>query len=305
MKKIRFLFQKALLKCTKFFLTNLNINRKNKKIFNLLLFFIILLIFIIFFCILEYYFCKNSLNRFQTEIKLSEKELLIKLDKFISYSQYFEDLILYCVFYDIKNGFYIDVGANDPDYISVTKAFYIRGWKGINIEPLPSAYLKLLNSRKRDINLNIGAGEKKGKAIFYSRGSGSTTLKKYKRNAKPITIYINTLSNICKKYLPIKKEIHFCKIDVEGGEKNVLMGYDFQNYRPKIFCLESTRPGSYVPNYELWDEILIKNDYSFVYQYKINRFYTDNRISGLRERFINIDKYIKNYKYKLMNKTQI
>jgi len=33
-------------------------------------------------------------------------------------------------------GFYIDIGAFDPIYISVTKAFSMRGWKGINVEPL-------------------------------------------------------------------------------------------------------------------------------------------------------------------------
>ena len=51
--------------------------------------------------------------------------------------------IFYILFYllnDIQNGFYIDVGANDPNLYSVTKAFYQRGWYGINIEPLPEKY---------------------------------------------------------------------------------------------------------------------------------------------------------------------
>ena len=33
-------------------------------------------------------------------------------------------------------GFYIDIGAFDPICISVTKAFSMRGWKGINVKPL-------------------------------------------------------------------------------------------------------------------------------------------------------------------------
>ena len=72
---------------------------------------------------------------------------------FRSYSQYYEDIILFFIFYNVENGFYIDVGANDPNIISVTKAFYLRGWNGINIEPLPHKYKLLLNERKRDINL--------------------------------------------------------------------------------------------------------------------------------------------------------
>ena len=65
-----------------------------------------------------------------------------------------------------------------------------------------------------------------------------------KDNKNIIDVYMETMANICKQYIPKKKEIHFCKIDVEGGhEKNVLLGYDFKNYRPKVFCIESTYPG--------------------------------------------------------------
>ena len=32
------------------------------------------------------------------------------------------------------------LGANDPNIISVTKAFYLRGLYGINIEPLPNKF---------------------------------------------------------------------------------------------------------------------------------------------------------------------
>lgn len=40
-----------------------------------------------------------------------------------SYAQELEDLILYSVLRDVEHGFYIDVGANDPTDISVTKFF--------------------------------------------------------------------------------------------------------------------------------------------------------------------------------------
>ena len=55
------------------------------------------------------------------------------------------------------------------------------------------------------------------------------------------------MSNICKKYVPEGKEVDFCKIDVEGNERDVLLGYDFDNYKPKVFCVESTIPLSFKP----------------------------------------------------------
>ena len=83
-------------------------------------------------------------------------------------------------------------------------------------------------------------------------------------------------------------------------KKNVLLGYDFENYRPEVFCIESIKPGTNIPCYDLWEEILLKNNYSFAFEYSINRYYIDNRIEGLRERFYQIKKYIKFYK--LLNK---
>ena len=216
---------------------------------------------------------------------------------FTSYSQFYEDLILFCIFYDVKNGFYIDVGANDPNHISVTKAFYLRGWNGINLEPLPDKYELLLKERKRDLNLQIGVGNEKGNFSLLLRGTGSTLSKTYKnRNSKILNINVNTMSNICKKYIPRGKIIHFCKIDVEGGEKNVLLGHDFENYRPEVFCIESTIPGTNIPCFDSWEDILLKNNYSFAFNYKINRYYIDNRKERLRERFYMINKYIKFYK---------
>ena len=49
-----------------------------------------------------------------------------------SYAQDKEDLILADILKDVKEGFYVDVGANSPTVYSVTKAFYEQGWNGIN-----------------------------------------------------------------------------------------------------------------------------------------------------------------------------
>lgn len=84
-----------------------------------------------------------------------------------SYAQDLEDVIVYSILRDVEDGFYIDVGANDPTNISVTKFFYLRGWHGINIEPLKSKCIKLQEQRPRDINLCIGLGSKKGKFTLY------------------------------------------------------------------------------------------------------------------------------------------
>ena len=215
------------------------------------------------------------------------------LINFHSYSEYFEDLILYLLLFDIKKGFYIDVGAYDPIKVSVTKSFYLKGWRGINIEPQPEKIELFKKDRPNDINLQLAVGRKVGNISFYVNDQCSTAKKKYSKRKKEILVKMDNMSNICKTYVPEGTEIDFCKIDVEGGEKSVLLGYDFINYRPKVFCIESTIPLSRVSNYYLWEALLIKHNYTFIYTLGVNRFYFDNLIPELIERKKYIDSYIK------------
>ena len=160
----------------------------------------------------------------------------------------------------------------------------------------------LLAERKRDLNIKIGVSNKKGKFNLFEMEGASTLSTIYKKNNSEIlNINVDTMSNICNKYIQRGKKINFCKIDVEGEEKNVLLGYDFENYRPEVFCIESTKPGTVIPCYDLWEDILLKNNYSFAFEYVINRYYIDNRIEGLRERFDQINKYIQFYKLSINN----
>ena len=175
-----------------------------------------------FFIILITFFIGFYFSKVYNIINLEQKKIFHDLSNFKSYTSSFEDLILFCIFYDIKKGFYIDIGAHDPHYGSVTKAFYLRGWHGINIEPLPNFFQRLTKYRKRDINIQIGVGKNRGIARFFENRARSTLLKEYSRNnSKVIIINIDTMSNICNKYIPKKEIIQFCKIDIEIGRAHV------------------------------------------------------------------------------------
>ena len=81
---------------------------------------------------------------------------------FVTYAQNGEDAILAHVLAGVERGRYIDVGANDPDAHSVTRAFYDRGWSGVNIEPVPAMHARLAAARTRDVNLAVAAGRQRG-----------------------------------------------------------------------------------------------------------------------------------------------
>lgn len=199
---------------------------------------------------------------------------------FISYAQNFEDVMLWRALKHVENGFYIDVGANDPTLYSVTRAFYERAWHGINIEPVAQFFIQLADERPRDINLQLAAGEAEGNLRFFDiPDSGLATLdanlaeghRQSGWTVNEIEVPVLPLAEICKRH--VTGEIHFLKIDVEGAEKRVLSGMDFRKWRPWIVVVEATIPMSQQTAYKEWESILTDSSYSFAYFDGLNRYY--------------------------------
>lgn len=181
-----------------------------------------------------------------------------------SFSQKGEDLEIDRLLNHQKTGFYVDVGAGDPDRFNNTKRFYLRGWHGINIEPNSRLYQKLVAARPRDINLNLGVAKEKGELTFYEifPDTLSTFSKEEaaKRQAEGHQIVcetkvpVETLAGILTEYLE-NNTIDFLSVDTEGFDLIALQSNDWQKYRPKVICLESAvgkaaninrQPGQYL-----------------------------------------------------------
>jgi FkbM family methyltransferase len=203
------------------------------------------------------------------------------MKSFLTYAQCYEDWILYCALSGVENGFYVDVGANDPWEYSVTKAFYERGWCGINIEPLEEGYKKLCEERPRDINLNIGVGSEEGILEFFISGPCTTCSSEVVRinkmeESRRIKVPVKPLAEILARHVRKDQDIHFLKIDVEGFERSVLEGMDFSCFRPWILTVEATFPlRPVVATHEAWEDLLLSQGYQHVYSDQLNRYYVD------------------------------
>ena len=207
---------------------------------------------------------------------------------FISYAQNFEDVMLWRALKHVKKGFYIDVGANDPVMNSITKAFYDRGWQGINIEPISSHFYNLKNMRIRDINLHCAVGEKEEETFIWECAVGDWATMEKSVIKDSISngmsgiyhrIHQRTLENICEEYAT--GEIHFLKIDVEGFEKSVLSGANFEKFRPWIVIVATTTLTSELKDYQELDFILVSANYQCHYVDGLNRFYISKEQSKL------------------------
>jgi len=213
----------------------------------------------------------------------------------ISYAQNFEDVMLWRALRHIENGFYVDVGANDPSIDSVTKLFYKNGWRGINVEPLRKHFKMLVESRPNDINLNVALSDIEGELeIWESEVRGWATLDKEVAEQHELNGFkgdwtktsVQTLEKILTENLPKQQnDIHFLKIDVEGVEESVVRGNDWLKFRPWIVVIESTRPNSQQESYENWEKIILEKNYDFVYFDGLNRFYVSQEHNYLANSF--------------------
>lgn len=177
----------------------------------------------------------------------------------LSYAQFGEDLIMAHLFsqLDIKHPTYLDIGANEPRYISNTYYFYQKGCRGVLIEPNPFLYKKLKAMRPGDIVLNTGIGfSDVAEADFYvfpNYANGLSTFSKKEAQhweevgmkglgkipvEKVIKMPLTPINSILGKYFG-NKAPNFISLDVEGLDLDILKSMDFEKYPADVICVET------------------------------------------------------------------
>jgi FkbM family methyltransferase len=199
----------------------------------------------------------------------------------ISYSQNYEDVILDRAFGSKATGFYVDVGAASPNEATVTRHFYELGWHGINIEPIPEWAAELSANRPRDLNLAVAAGATHGTFTLYrvvDDPSLSTLSAEVARDHESegreiaaTEVSVLTLDEILAD--AGGGEIDFLKIDVEGAERDVLLGIDLDRTRPRVIVVEAVEPYSFTPTYETFESLITDHRYLYASTDGINRYY--------------------------------
>lgn len=232
------------------------------------------------------------------------KNIISRLDEgaIISYAQNYEDVMLHRVFGSKDKGVYVDVGAYDPIEKSTTNLFYQRGWAGINIDLCEENITKFNQNRPRDTNICAAVGSHSGLEEYYVQ-PGTTRSTKLKElgdsylerglDVQTEKRRVTTLTEILK--LHGVKEIDFLSIDVEGSEKDVLLGLDFDYCMPTVIFAEATYPETSTPNWESWESILTDAGYECVYFDGLNRFYIQQGNEPMKELFCLPPNYFDNF----------
>ena len=194
--------------------------------------------------------------------KFSGKNKIIDGEQY--YSQACQDFFLdRFIFGKKRDGFFIDIGGNDPIAINNTYFFEKnRGWSGLAFEPIEHQREKWKPARKTE-------------CLPYALGSsnGETEFCEYEAHVMSgLSSAVDFDGKIVRRYkIPVRKlsdileergikHVDFVSLDVEGAEIDVLSGIDFDKVNISCFTIETNK--GYIKDKRI-------RDFMFSHGYKI------------------------------------
>jgi len=149
-------------------------------------------------------------------------------------------------FNDRRDGFFVDVGAND--YKVTSNTYYldtVLNWRGIAVEPQRQFEADYLKFRPRTKFLSFFVSDASnerariyvlGKNSLIASGDKSFT-EQFGDKAKEVEVPTITLNDLLDS--EGVKKIDFMSIDIELWEPKALAGFDVERFRPELVCIEA------------------------------------------------------------------
>jgi FkbM family methyltransferase len=199
----------------------------------------------------------------------------------LSYAQNLEDYHLELMFAGQAEGTYVDVGGGHPVADNVSFWFYLKGWRGLIVEPQQALADIYAHVRPRDHTVSCLAGRAEGEAQFHvvdKLHGFSSTVQAHAEGAAQFGAAFKTIVKPVRPLSALIDEaglavVDFLKIDVEGAEADVLAGLDLTRHRPRVILAEAVAPGSMEEASAGWEGHLLGQGYRFVFFDRLNRFY--------------------------------
>jgi len=142
-----------------------------------------------------------------------------------------------------KNGYFVDIGANDG--IRISNTYLLEKdyeWKGICVEALPDKFQELVKNRT-SININKAVYDTTGVILDFSSNdllSGVTkNIDKHKNSLDKSVIKVETITlNDILEQNNAPNFIDYLTLDTEGSELIILKSINFDKYKFGLIHLE-------------------------------------------------------------------
>jgi FkbM family methyltransferase len=168
----------------------------------------------------------------------------------VYYSHGGEDVHILTLLGNKPNGFYIDIGSNDPIHYSNTFKMYTLGWTGILVDGNSKLIEKARKIRKKDICVHALVSNESREIDFYLSGNDlissidpehAASYTNLDSRIEKVSMSTMTIDQIIDQYLPAGQTIDLLSIDVEGHDFEVLQSISLAKYRPGLIVIEDLK----------------------------------------------------------------
>lgn len=212
------------------------------------------------------------------------------IDKPIEFrSQFAEDACLWdLLHHELEagkpQGLIIEVGAFDGVSFSASFGLERCGWKCLLIEAIPMRFEQCKRNRPdaRVVHAALGAPGAPATAEFTvvddhwggmlsyltADADHKAAIEANKQKSTKVTVPRTTMNALLEQH-PGPFEIDAAIIDVEGGEPDLIAGFDLLKWKPKVLMIEDNHQQSGTPI----DLVMRAQPYSFIGMIAVNRLY--------------------------------
>lgn len=169
----------------------------------------------------------------------------------VSYSQFGEDITAAKLLRNVETGFYVDIGAHHPFRHSNTALLHLRGWQGVNIEPMSRGIRLFRRYRPHAINVHAAIHNDADSITLYKFRNGlantiieqrAEELTASKKSEGQEVVRALSLSDVFERHVPRGVRVNYLTVDVEGYDTEAVLAFDLDKYHPDVACIEIQRP---------------------------------------------------------------
>ena len=196
-----------------------------------------------------------------------------------TYSQLFQDIFASFIIGGKFEKTFLEFGATDG--IELSNTYMLENslsWKGVLSEPSEQWHSALKKNRKNSKIITKCIWKESGKKLdFFMSGNGPySTINDFidndkismpknselrKKKGKIISVETISLNKVINEYFNDNCP-SYISIDTEGSELEILVSFNLDKYRPKLFTIEH----NYTENESKIDDLLISNNYVRIFR---------------------------------------
>jgi hypothetical protein len=171
-----------------------------------------------------------------------------------------------------QKGFYVEVGCNEPIFISNTFSLYKRGWNGICIDANEKLIKKYARLRPKDIAVSALVSNEKATRdyfIYANNVLSSTEQMNIDIKEEPGFEIVQTKQLQTESLTEIldrckaPSTFDLLSVDAEEHDLQVLQSLDFAKYTPKLIVVESETFDPSKPQEDLIYQLVVSKGYAF------------------------------------------